>query len=223
MKNLNVQFIKKSSNAKIGKIPCTNSSRNSCPDSCPLKSDGSCYAEAGFYTKLNWNKLDSGERGGDWSNLVEQVAKIKAGQLWRHNVSGDLPHINQQIDTAKLMQLIAANKGKNGFTYTHHDMGKAYNRRAISEANQQGFTINLSGNNPAHALELAALNIGPVVSIVPADVTKNFEQGGRKFVICPAAIRDDITCADCKMCARYDRKTIIAFPAHGSGKNKIEF
>jgi hypothetical protein len=57
------QFIKKSSNSKVGAIPVTNSPRATCPSNCPLSGNGGCYAEAGFHTRLNWDKLDRGERG----------------------------------------------------------------------------------------------------------------------------------------------------------------
>ena len=68
------QLVKISSNAKIGKIPATNSSRLTCPDSCPFKLNG-CYADAGFHTRLNWDKVTSGARGLEWSNFL---ASIKA-------------------------------------------------------------------------------------------------------------------------------------------------
>lgn len=223
-----VQFVKKSSNVKIGKIPCTNSERSTCPDSCPLKNDGSCYAESGFYTRLNWDKVDSKERGGTWSQLCDNIKKLKNGQLWRHNVSGDLPHIDQKIDTNKMYDLTCANMDKKGFTYTHHevlennDIAK-HNKSIIDACNKNGFTVNLSGNNPYHAIQLKALNIAPVVSIVPIDQLTNFTLNGVKFVICPAAIRNNVDCEKCNMCQLTDRDFTIAFPAHGGGKNKIKF
>lgn len=219
MTSINVQFIRKSSNAKIGKIPATNTARKSCPASCPLAGKGGCYAEAGFYTRLNWDKIDSGERGGDWSQLCDSIAKLPEGQLWRHNVSGDLPHVDEVIDFGALSDLLEANEGKRGFTYTHHDMKRAANRKAVRLANKLGFTVNLSGNNPAHADELAALNIAPVVTVVPADQVENTTTPeGRKIVICPAAIRDDVSCETCQLCQRSNRSVIIGFPAHGSRK-----
>jgi len=83
-----VQFVRKSSNAKVGKIPTTTTDRTSCPDSCPLKDKGGCYAEAGYYTRINWDKVDSGERGASWDDLCESVSKLPEGQLWRHNYVG---------------------------------------------------------------------------------------------------------------------------------------
>lgn len=220
---VNVQFVAKSSNVKVGKMPITNSDKRTCPDSCKLKDNG-CYASSGFHTRLNWDKVTSGERGGPWADLCDKIANLKDGQIWRHNVSGDLPHIGQEIDKSKLDDLITANHGKRGFTYTHHDMESFGNREAVATSNALGFTINLSADNPAEADEKVALDIGPVVSIVPVDQLENFTTpAGNKVVICPAVVRDDVSCLKCKMCAIADRKTIIGFPAHGTGKAKIKF
>jgi len=42
---------------------------------------------------------------------------------------------------------------------------------------------------------------------------------GRKVVVCPATIRDDVSCASCQLCQR-QRDFIIGFPAHGTSKKK---
>ena len=223
MNSVNVQFIAKSSNSKTGAIPITNSDKLTCPDSCQLKDNG-CYAQSGYYTRMNWDKVTSGERGADWSSLCASVESLNPGTLWRHNVSGDLPHKNQLIDHKLLYQLMAANKGKRGFTYTHHNMASLKNRLAIMSANHNGFTVNLSADNPDQADKLKALNIAPVVSIVPVNATSNFiSKAGNKVIICPAVIKDNVTCKTCKMCAIPDRDTIIGFPAHGTTKSKIKF
>lgn len=222
MTSINVQFVRKSSNAKTGAIPTTTSPRSTCPASCPLVGKGGCYAEAGYYTRMNWDKVDTGERGAPWQSLVDNVKKLPEGQVWRHNVAGDLPHDNQVIDAAALGALSAANVGKMGFTYTHHDMTIPANRDAVNMANRIGFTVNLSSNNLTHADELANLEIGPIVTLVPEDTSENtVTPQGRKVVICPATQRDDVSCASCKLCAR-QRDVIIAFPVHGTRKNAIE-
>jgi len=220
---MNYQVVKKSSNSKVGKIPVTNSHSGTCPKSCPMITKG-CYARAGYYTRLNWDKIDAGERGGSWADLCDTIADLKAGQLWRHNVSGDLPHINETIDMWKLVELIHANKGKRGFTYTHHDMENKVNREAVQVANREGFTVNLSGNNPAHADTLADLGIAPVVTVLPADQLENtVTPAGRKIVVCPAVTKTDVSCESCQLCQRVDRAAIIGFPAHGSQKKAIKF
>ena len=52
---------------------------------------------------------------------------------------------------------------------------KAEAKRIIKEANQNGFTVDLSANNLAHADKLKALNIAPVVVVLPSTQTTNTE------------------------------------------------
>jgi hypothetical protein len=212
-------FIAISSNRKIGAIPCTYSARFTCPDSCPLKKAG-CYAED-FRTAMLWNKVDSGKLGKEWEAFCEDIRTIKTGQLWRHNVAGDLPPIDTDtIDADKLAQLVDANKGRNGFTYTHYP-DTEHNIDAIRNATENGFTINLSGNNLDHAADLARHGL-PVVAIVPIDYpTETTYYKGHKVITCPATYRDEVTCATCKLCQVSKRGSIVAFPAHGSKKRMV--
>lgn len=214
--SVTVHITPKSSNKKTGPIPTTVTSDNSCPSVCPLRDQG-CYAQSGPLA-IHWRKTSSGERGNDWDNLCETVEKFPEDQVWRHNVAGDLPHDDQVIDASKLSELVDANTGRRGFTYTHHDMSIPANVEAVRDANARGFTINLSANSPEHADELADLNAGPVVTVVSEFVEgKKLETpAGRRVVVCPATYRDDTSCATCKLCALTDRKVIIGFPLHGS-------
>ena len=73
---MNYQLVKKSANRKVGPIPVSNSHRGTCPPSCPLIGEGGCYADGGYYTRLNWDKLDAGKRGTDWETFIDQVSRI---------------------------------------------------------------------------------------------------------------------------------------------------
>lgn len=202
-------FVKKSANVKTGPIPVTYTERASCPPSCPhIGAD--CYAEA-FHTRLAWNRAADGI---EWAKLCEAVAALPPGQLWRHNVAGDLPGVGESVDPVKLGQLVAANTGRRGFTYSHKKTPEAV--RWIKAANQWGFTVNLSADDAGEADQLAELRAGPVVAIVPSDTPeKSYTPGGRPIVICPAQSRDGITCEACKLCAVPDRRVIVGFRAHG--------
>ena len=208
----------KSRNKKTGPIPVTTTERKSCPKACPFKKNG-CYADGGPLA-IVWDQTAT-THGQSWDKLCDDVKNLKPGQLWRHNQAGDLPHKNEIIDIIKLAKLITANNNKKGFTYTHHDMTITENRERVSMANNQGFTVNVSGNDLNHADQLKSLNIGPVVVVVDQDQTENMvTPNGNKVTICPAAIdkTDKINCANCKLCAISDRETIIGFPAHGNRK-----
>jgi len=217
----NIHTTLKSKNAKTGPIPVTTSSASTCPSACPFNSGGGCYAASGPLA-MHWRKVTDGQRGDTYNALLAQIKAMDDGQLWRHNQAGDLAGAGDALDVSALDALVAANKGKRGFTYTHKPLATVAERDAVARANANGFTINLSGNDLAHADTLADLAIGPVVVVLPSDATQNtITPAGRKVVVCPATIRDDVTCADCGLCARL-RDAIVGFPAHGTSKRKAD-
>jgi hypothetical protein len=228
----------KSGNRITGPIMITTSPRSSCPTACPFRKDGDapeagvCYAEHGHLGHYIWNGLDRTPAGQKISNripvysfedLLEVVRTQPDGTLWRHNQAGDLPSTDRiTVDRARLRRLTAANRGRRGFTYTHYSVtDNAVNRAAIKEANDAGFTINLSADSLEEADELADLAIAPVTVVVPTAVIANTTTPiGRKVVICPARTRSGVTCATCGLCAR-QRSCIVAFPALGPAKEKV--
>jgi len=211
------QFTKKSSNAKTGPIPVTTTSNDTCPDACPLKRNG-CYADGGPL-RMHWDKVSRGERGIDLAGFCNLIESLPDSALWRMNQAGDLPGNGDSIDGDALADIVSANNGRKGFTYTHKPPTHE-NQAAINWANFNGFTINLSANNLEQADELAGLNVGPVVTILPSDSTENTTTpSGARVVVCPATQRDNVTCSSCGLCQKQNRP-IIGFPAHGSSHKK---
>jgi len=215
----------KSSNAKVGPIPVSTSSAVTCPTTCPFnhRNTGGCYAEQGPLL-LHWRKVTSGLRGVGLLDFVAMIAKLPEGQLWRHNQAGDLPHVDGQIDSESVDKIVEANRGKRGFTYTHHLPDIGNNAEVIKKANDDGFTINLSADHLEHADELSEWDIAPVTVVLPHTVHGNVDvrtPKGRQVVVCPATYKDGITCATCKLCqsAKKDRP-IVGFPAHGTSKKR---
>lgn len=218
-----VHLTLKSRNEKVGPIPVSTSESKSCPTSCPFKKSG-CYADGGPLA-LFWGKVSRGDAGVSWGEFCGQIQALPEGQLWRHNQAGDLPGEGDAIDWRAMADLVKANKGRKGFTYTHKPVGlegvALTNATAIAEANLEGFTVNLSGNNLAHADELAALNIAPVVAVVGEDhPEKSLTPGGRKVVVCPEQTGKAKSCAECKLCQKASRDVVVAFRVHGVSKRK---
>jgi hypothetical protein len=151
------------------------------------------------------------------------IARLPIGQAWRHNQAGDLPGRSNRIDRAKLRQLVRANVGKRGWTYTHPPLTET-NVEAIREANAGGFTVNVSANDATHAVSVKQQYPDlPVACVLPADTTAKVQTvDGVRIVTCPATLRDDVTCEKCLLCQRSDRDYVIGFPAHGSGRKKAE-
>ena len=155
-----------------------------------------------------------------WAEFCDTIAALPADQLWRMNQAGDLPGIGESVDPVALGQLVAANAGRRGFTYTHKHSSAALHW--VRHANAWGFTVNLSANDLQHADQLADTQAGPVVVVLPIDAPQQtITPAGRKVITCPATYREDISCATCQLCQR-QRETIIGFPAHGTGKAKVE-
>lgn len=217
---INVHLTPKSANVKTGPIPVSTTSAATCPPDCPFNNKNGCYASSGPLA-LHWAAVTSGARGTSWNQFCDDIASLPEGQLWRHNQAGDLPGNGLEINGAALGDLVKANKGRRGFTYTHYNPANGKNAAYIKGANDWGLTVNLSANTPDHADDLAALDIAPVVTVLPIDQKENsYTPGGRKIVVCPATIRDGISCATCKLCAVRDRSVIIGFPAHGTSAKK---
>ena len=210
----------KSKNAKVGNMAATTSTAKTCPTSCPFKDNG-CYADSGPL-KLHWDKVTEGERGDDWPTFIDKIKDLPAGSKWRHNQAGDLPGDTKDLDSTKCVDLAKANEGKRGFTYTHYDvLNNFQNAITVNMMNHLGFTVNVSANNLEHADQLCDLDIAPVATVLPIEQTTNtVTPKGRKVVVCPATYKDDVSCASCMLCEKWDRKVIVGFPAHGTSKKK---
>lgn len=208
-----VTWVPKSGNKKLGGIPASIVSPEACPPSCGFYGKG-CYAEFGA-SGHHWRNVE--HRGLLWGDFIDRVRALPAGQLWRYAVAGDLPGEGEAIDESRLGELVEANRGKRGFSFTHKRA--AYS--AIRQANASGFTINLSADTleEADAKWWSGL---PVATVLPADASGDIRTpAGRRVVICPAQLRDDVTCASCQLCSVSSRKGIVGFRAHGQMKKTV--
>jgi hypothetical protein len=188
---------------------------------CPFKKAG-CYAE-NYGLNFLWNRVDAGTAGTDWPTFCNAIEALPPATLWRYGQAGDLPNQAGHIDGEALGHLVQANIGKRVIAYTHCNPLLGNNAKYIRGANDWGFTVNLSANTLEHADTLSNYQLGPVVVVLPSDQLENTATPcGRRVVICPTYTRDDITCMTCGLCAIADRKTIIGFPAHGTGAKKAE-
>jgi len=215
-----------SGNIKTGPIPVSTSTRETCPPACPFYERG-CYAKGGPLG-IHWSIVTKGERGTPWEDFVFTVSQLPAGTFWRHNQAGDLPGTGNSIDTKALGQLVRANGGKRGFTYTHKPLvgdgnQETANRAAVRFSNGHGFTVNLSANTLCHADILSDLDAGPVVVVLPSGFgSRGKTPKGRDVVLCPAQKVDGMTCNKCRLCAKADRSVIIGFRAHGAASKAVQ-
>jgi hypothetical protein len=215
---LRVIFQPRSNNKKLGKMPSTISSAETCPPSCGFFGKG-CYAEFSFL-RSHWARTP--KDGLPWAAFLDRVRELPEGQLWRHNEAGDLPGAGETLSTLKLAELVAANWGRRGFTFTHKPLTLPTERLAVQCANRAGFTVNLSADSLAHADERAELGIAPVAVVLPANSpTRGLRTpAGRPIAVCPAQTRKT-TCAECQLCTRAGRTGIVGFLAHGQSKAQV--
>jgi hypothetical protein len=223
LQTLRFHLTRVSSNQKTGPIPVSTSSRATCPPTCPFLKNG-CYADAGYYTRLHWDAVTRGDRGVPFADFLDQIRNLPPGQLWRHSVAGDLAHTAGRISRRYIKALVAANRGRRGFTYTHHDLSKGENLPLLRFANRNGFTVNVSTESEAAADRAIAAGL-PAVIAVPSTETRTTWRtpAGNAVLVCPAQRSDTKTCSDCQLCSdKRGRRVIIAFLAHGTGKRKAD-
>lgn len=209
----------KSGNRKLGPIPAVIVSPETCPPSCGFYGKG-CYAEFGV-SGMHWRR--TARAGIPFGTLLARIMSLPKGTLWRYAVAGDLPGIGNALDLEALALLWRANevgRGR-GFTFTHKPLTRLAERRAIALANQKGFTVNLSADSLEQADERAELGIGPVAVVLPAGASGDIRTpAGRRVVVCPAETRG-VSCADCQLCSRANRKGIVGFRAHGQMQRTV--
>ena len=220
-----VHITRRSSNSKVGKIPVTTSEESSCPTTCPFYGGG-CYAKTGPQS-WHWRKVSEGKRGGSWDDLAKFVSQLSTGQLWRHNVSGDLPYVTapdgqELINLALLKQLVDANKssGAKGYTYSHHKLN-THNKEALKYANKNGFTVNASCESLTQCDDAIREGL-PAVCVVDSNKdAPTHTPDGHKVTVCPAQLHENVQCANCKLCSYSNRSQVVAFLAHGNNERKV--
>ena len=223
----------KSSNKKLGGLPASTTSADSCPLTCGLYH--ACYAKKGPQS-WHWSKVNKGTRGTDWPSFLSQIEKLKPGSLFRHNVSGDLPTIKGGLlDVVKLDQLQCATTNANVglYTYTHWHTDKTFGKTnvdTVKRFSQPGFVINVSTEFVDDALfyreigcdvvltnttvfEFAVESIQKKQGLLKICSVENLDESVN-VIPCPEQYTDSATCKTCKLCSRYNRDYIIAFKEH---------
>lgn len=171
----------------------------------------------------HWQAVSRGDRGTPLADFLAAIAALPAGQLWRHNQAGDLPHTAGRISRRFIRGLTAANRGRRGFTYTHHDLTKGENLALIRQANRHGFRINVSTETEAAADRAIAAGLPAVLAVPSTETRKTWHTAQNNVVlICPAQRSDTKTCANCQLCHSRGSRVIIGFVAHGTAKRKAD-
>jgi hypothetical protein len=203
-----VHWVSSSSDSKIGSIPASYSTIDSCPDSCSMKSGG-CYAWGLFYLKILSGKIDRGAI--KTMSLADALKKRSlSARVVRHRVAGDVVgDVKETLDECKLVE--SNNLINIGYTHDWRNPEtqplKKYFRASCNS---------LSDLRQAHSMGWST------TLVVDGNVPKVSNIEGKKAILCPARHnvpgKKDITCNDCTLCKVTDKTsdTIVLFKIHGS-------
>ena len=204
-----------SRNSKTGPIAVSSSGWSTCPPTCGARDI--CYAMKGYHTRLHGDAITREERGVTPDRFIKQVAALRPGTLFRHNVGGDLWHTRGRINRLLLKNLTAAVQHlAAAWTYTHH-VPDSFNQYALRRATADGFTVNISTETLDDAVKYFRRGY-PVTCIVQGQ-PESFRHRGVSFDRCPHQREGSrIQCSGCgdgrPLCSRPERDYVIAFEQH---------
>ena len=197
-----------STNTKTGKgCAVTYRTADTCPLYCPLRAAG-CYA---------WGRIFGiparlGVEDGSSYAAVRALAVHPAVSLVRANVCGDMLTPDGTPDLPYLSALSDVAASVPVFSYTH-----AW--RDLSPDLAPGVTVNASCDTAADLSAAIAAGWPTVVTDTgEGDSLIGQTVAGRRVVQCPGQVRESVTCASCRLCARPNRAATVAFVVHGSGR-----
>jgi hypothetical protein len=198
-----------SRNTKTGGCAVTYRTAASCPSTCPLMAAG-CYARGRIFGIPS--RLGEEADGSSYA-AVRDLAGSPADPPVRANVCGDMLTAEGAPDRPYLSALShVAASGRAVFSYTH-----AW--RTLSPQDAPGVCLNASCDTAADLEAAIAAGWPTVVTDTgEADGLIGSTVAGRRVVQCPAQVREGITCASCRLCARPRRSCTVAFVVHGSGR-----
>ena len=228
-------LIRRSEASKIGPIPATYATWDSCPIYCKMKVHGGCYAICS--RRITGSVRRARRQGRSIWQLLPEIDEIPDGTPFRWGVAGDLPGNGRWIESHALLALARSVSRLKAWAYTHYltppsgmslrsyvggnpawSWGR-HNLRAIREAQAAGLTVNLSADSPREADPLAELGVAPVATVLPRSATRKGSwrtPAGRRIRVCPASRDEWVTCSSCGFCARGEpERAIVGFPAHG--------
>jgi hypothetical protein len=218
-----------SGNEKTGPIAATHVGTDRTCHSCPMKETGECYYRTGFRTRGLDARMNEAAKKQKAS--VVRIAKAEAraidglltsgrvtGRPLRIHIGGDTPTNEAAIIVSAAARRYQERIEAPAYTYTH-------SWRQVDRASWQGVSVLASIENTADGREALERGYAPAVVVPQFEGDRAFVQDGIRWIPCPAQTKDDVSCADCKLCmnadALRDRGAGIAFEAHGTGKKKL--
>jgi hypothetical protein len=216
---LRVSFVECSTNRKLGPIPSCKVTASTCPPSCAWFNHG-CFGES-HILREHWRRVETD--GLSWGAFIQAVSQLPRGQLWRYAEVGDLPGIGESIDSGAMLELLVANHGKRGFTYTHKRSDLRALKLCVDMAKVHGFTVSVSCDNLEQVDYYRRHGFSSLVVTLPERAPdKLITPEGYTVRVCWAELDDTVTCFRCRACANpSEKRPVIAFRAHGQCKQWV--
>ena len=220
--------VPKSGNEKTGPIAATyTGTGRTCVD-CPEKGTGACYYESGFRTRGLNARLN--EAATKQKASTERIARAEAraidglltsgkitGRPLRIHVGGDCPTEEAAVIVSAAARRFVERVKAPAYTYTH-----AWRR--VSRKAWKGVSVLASVETLADAKRALKRGYAPALIVDHHDSDRAAVVDSVRLIPCPAQTRDDVTCADCRLCMNADRlhdmNAAITFAAHGTGAKK---
>ena len=225
-------LVKDSDNKKIrgyrgARVCITYSSiEATCPRTCKLYKTKECYGMYGR-TSLILKRLDAGVTAGD----SLQVTKVEAQKITDSFKGGTIPqdgakggrdlrlHTVGDTTTNRAAKYLAAaadhwyaRGGGRVWTYTH-----AWQK--IDRRSWGSVSVLASVDKPEDVRKARARGYVPAKYVADFP-SKRWKSEGTTWIACPAQVRDNVGCADCRLCMNdqqlRSKRMGIAFEAHGS-------
>ena len=220
--------VPKSGNEKTGPIAATYTGTDRTCTDCPHKGTGSCYYESGFRTRGLNARLNTAAKAQKASTL--RIAKAEARAIDGLLTSGRVKHrplrihVGGDAPTAEAAALIAGAARRfservdaPAYTYTH-----AW--RDVPRSAWEGVSVLASVETLKDAKKALKRGYAPAIIVDHFDGDKASVVDGVRLIPCPAQTKDDVSCADCRLCMDADKlvqiNAAVAFAAHGTQARK---
>lgn len=214
--------VSKSGNRKLGNVHATYASQATCPTTCTFRGSG-CYAEYGL-VGFETRQLNADAKQRQLSPL--QIAGIEAsaiarlapdGRALRLHVVGDCATNETARVVSGAAELFMSRGGGQAFTYTH-------GWRETDRASWGSVSVLASCETSEDVQAAWSRGYAAAMVLPEHGPAGRYHVDGVSVVECPQQAREDVTCADCRLCQRgdylRDSQAVIGFVAHSSGSRK---
>lgn len=208
---MNILFSARSRNTKTGNVPTAwngatrEEGRKSCAG-CPLL-DAGCYAHSGAVAMGADSVRRAARHGADKSLDTALHGRHKSARMVRLTGIGDIGRAGKATADRIVGKIRAV--GLQAVGYTHF-----WRESSVADAWRGRLMASVETLQDADR----ALSEGwRAAVVVPEDTPRTFTTpAGNRGIVCPAQIRDTVTCNDCRLCDGSKRGPVIGFRAHGN-------